>query len=151
MGTVFRVTFMYVFILIGMRLLGKREFGQLAPMEFVSLILIPDFVSQAVIGDDYSLTTGVIAVTTLLAMVFLTSTLTHMSKRAESAIEGVPCVMVHNGKMLMDSMNRERITPEELFAEMHKSGIDSFKQVKWAILESDGQITFIKTDDAEDS
>lgn len=151
MGTVGRVIFMYIFIVIGMRLLGKREFGQLAPMEFVSLILIPDFVSQAVIGDDFSMTNALIAITTLFAMVFLSSLIAHLSKRAEHVIEGEPCVMIYNGKFLESKMNKERITPEEIFSEMHKSGIETLSQVKWAILEGDGKISFIRADQGSDT
>jgi uncharacterized membrane protein YcaP (DUF421 family) len=143
MHTALRVIFIYVFILAGMRVLGKREFGQLGPMEFISLILIPDLVSQGVVGDDFSMTNAVIAVSTLFAMVFITSVAVHISKRAEVLVEGVPVVLAHDGKLIPGVMNKERVTAEELFAEMHKSGIEGLKQVKWAILDSDGKIAII--------
>lgn len=146
MHTALRVIFIYVFILAGMRILGKREFGQLGPMEFISLILIPDLVSQGVVGDDFSMTNAIIAVTTLFAMVFITSVAVHLSKRAERVVEGIPVVLVHHGKLLPECMNKERVTAEELFAEMHKTGIEELKDVKWAILDSDGKIAIIPED-----
>lgn len=146
MHTALRVIFIYVFILAGMRILGKREFGQLGPMEFISLILIPDLVSQGVVGDDFSMTNAIIAVTTLFAMVFITSVAVHLSKRAERVVEGVPVVLVRSGKLVPECMNKERVTSEELFAEMHKTGIEELKDVKWAILDSDGKIAIIPED-----
>jgi uncharacterized membrane protein YcaP (DUF421 family) len=146
MHTALRVIFIYVFILAGMRILGKREFGQLGPMEFISLILIPDLVAQGVVGDDFSMTNAVIAVTTLFAMVFITSAAVHISKRAEVVVEGIPVVLAHNGKLIPEVMNKERVTAEELFAEIHRSGFEELKQVKWAILDSDGKISIIPTD-----
>jgi uncharacterized membrane protein YcaP (DUF421 family) len=143
MHTALRVIFMYLFILAGMRILGKREFGQLGPMEFISLILIPDLVAQGVVGDDFSMTNAVIAVATLFTMVFITSAAVHISKRAEVVVEGTPVVLVHSGKLIPEIMNKERVTSEELFAEMHKSGIEELKEVKWAILDSDGKISII--------
>jgi uncharacterized membrane protein YcaP (DUF421 family) len=105
--------------------------------------LIPDLVSQGVIGNDYSLTTAIIAVTTLFALVFLTSVLVHVSKRAEHIVEGRPVVLAHHGELIPQAMNRERVTADELFAEMYKSGLDDLKQVKWAILSDDGKIAII--------
>src|SRR5688500_15078650 len=122
METVIRVAFIYVFILVGMRVLGKREFGQLAPMEFVSLLMIPELVSQALVRDDFSMTNALIAVTTLFVMVFLSSVVVHLSKKAEEVIDGIPSILVYNGQLLPENMNKERVTPDEIFAEMHKAG-----------------------------
>ena len=143
MHTALRVIIIYVVILAGMRILGKREFGQLGPMEFVSLILIPDLVAPGAIGDDFSITNAIIAVTTLFAMVFLTSVVVHKSKRAELLVEGTPVVLVHSGKLIVETMNKERVTSEELFAELHSAGLQELKEVKWAILDSDGKIAII--------
>jgi uncharacterized membrane protein YcaP (DUF421 family) len=143
MHTALRVIIIYVVILAGMRILGKREFGQLGPMEFVSLILIPDLVAPGAIGDDFSITNAIIAVTTLFAMVFITSAVVHKSKRAELLVEGTPVVLVHSGKLIVETMNKERVTAEELFAELHSAGLQELKEVKWAILDSDGKIAII--------
>ncbi len=75
MDIVLRITVVYLFVLVGLRILGKREFGQLSPLELVSLLMIPEVVSQAMVGSDYSLTTGLTGLATLLVLVFLTSLL----------------------------------------------------------------------------
>jgi len=143
MDTVLRVIILYLAIVIGLRFLGKREFGQLSPVELVSLLLIPELVSQAAIGEDYSITNGLIAVFTLLSLVFITSTVMHLFPRLESAVSGQPAVLVAHGRLLDDVLNRERISPDEIFAAMRRSGLDRLEQVRWAVLEGDGTISLV--------
>jgi uncharacterized membrane protein YcaP (DUF421 family) len=147
METVIRVFIIYVFILVGLRILGKREFGQLSPLELVSLLMIPEIVTKAVTGDDYSLTNALIGVSTLFSLVFLTSVLMQWSRKAEHLIAGKPAVLVYDGQYVPDNMNRERITPDEIFTEMHKSGLEKLEQVKWAVLEPDGKIAIVPAED----
>lgn len=146
MDTVLRVTVIYLFVLVGLRVLGKREFGQLSPLELVSLLMIPEIVSQALIGSDYSLTTGLTGLCTLLVLVFLTSLLVQRFERVGRLVSGEPTLLVHDGRFLVDAMNRMRVTPEEVFTEMHKTGQESLSEVKWAILEPDGSIAILAHD-----
>lgn len=146
METVIRVTIIYVVILIGLRVVGKREFSQLSPMELITLLLIPELVSQSLVREDFSLTNGIIAVTTLLSLVFINSLLMQKSKRFETIMEGAPAVLVQHGEFVPDNMNKERVTPEEVFAEMHQVGFYQLSQIKWAVLESDGRISFVPED-----
>lgn len=143
METVFRVTIIYFFLMIALRIMGKREFGQMSPLELVALLLIPEIVSQALLREDFSMTNAIIAVTTLLTMVFLTSLVIQVSKRAEKAIAGAPTVLVYHGQLVADHMHKERVTEGEIFGEMHKSGLDRLEQVRWAVLEGDGKIAII--------
>jgi uncharacterized membrane protein YcaP (DUF421 family) len=147
METVIRVAIIYIFILVGLRILGKREFGQLSPLELVSLLMIPEIVTTALTRDDHSLTNALVGVATLFSLVFITSVLMQWSRRAEQLIAGKPAVLVCDGQYLAENMNRERITPDEIFTEMHKSGLEKLEQVKWAILESDGKISIIPAED----
>ena len=146
METVIRIAIIYLVILGGLRLLGKRELSQLTPQELVTLMLIPEIVSQSMIGEDFSLTNGVIGITTILSLVFLTSLLKQGSRRIEQVIEGKPTLLVEWGNFLEDSLNRERISPDEVFGEMHKSGLERLDQVKWAILETDGKTSIVPED-----
>lgn len=146
METVLRVAVIYLFVLVGLRVLGKREFGQLSPLELVTLLMIPEIVSQALTGDDYSLTNALIGVCTLFVLVFLTSLLVHRFKPLELAVSGAPTVLVRRGEVLGDALDVNRVTTDELFSEMHKSGLDELKQVKWAILEPDGHISIVPVD-----
>ncbi|HSL43671.1 MAG TPA: YetF domain-containing protein [Anaerolineales bacterium] len=146
METVIRVSVIYLVILVGMRLLGKREFSQLSPIELVTLLMIPEIVSQSMIGEDFSVTNGVIGLTTLFSIVFITSLLKHKSQKIENAIEGQPSLLVVHGKPIEENLNKERLTPDEIFSEMHKTGLDRLEQVKWAILETDGKIAIVPED-----
>jgi uncharacterized membrane protein YcaP (DUF421 family) len=147
METVIRVFIIYIFILVGLRILGKREFGQLSPLELVSLLMIPEIVTKALTGEDYSLTNALIGVSTLFSLVFLTSALMQWSRKAEHIIAGKPAVLVYDGNYVAENMNRERITPDEIFTEMHKSGLERLEQVKWAVLEPDGKISIVPAEE----
>ena len=143
METVIRVALIYLVILVGLRLLGKRELSQLTPLELITLMLIPEIVSQSMIGEDFSLTNGVIGITTIFSLVFLTSLLKHKSQTFERIIDGSPSILVERGKFIPENMNRERVTPDEVFGEMHKSGLEYLNEVRWAILETDGKIAIV--------
>lgn len=143
METVVRIAVIYLVILVGLRLLGKRELSQLTPLELVTLMLIPEIVSQSMIGEDFSVTNGVIGLTTVFSLVFLTSLLKHNSQSVERLIEGTPSLLVERGKFVEENLNKERITPGEVFGEMHKSGLEQLSEVKWAILETDGNISIV--------
>lgn len=143
MITVIRVVVYYLFIVAALRVLGKREFGQLSPLEMVLLLLIPELISQSVLGEDFSMVNGFIALTTLFSLVFLSTAAQYLSKKVSNAVEGKPTVLVHHGQFITDNLNKERIKPEEVFAEMHKSGLERLEQVKWAILETDGKVSFV--------
>ncbi|NLX08443.1 MAG: DUF421 domain-containing protein [Chloroflexi bacterium] len=143
METVIRIIIIYMFILLGLRLMGKREFSQLSPLELVNLLLIPEIVSQSIVREDFSLINGLIGISTIFALVFFNSALVHRSKRYEQVIESSPTVLVYHGQLAPDNMNAERIMPEEVFAEMHKSGLERLEQVAWAILEPDGKIAIV--------
>lgn len=143
MEVVLRITLIYFFVLFGMQTMGKREFGQLSPTELITLLLIPDILTDALLGEDPSLTGGLIGVTTLFGLIFIVATVTHKFRRAENFIEGTPTVLVHRGNLLEDKLNKERINPGEIFAEMHREGLERLDQVKWAILEVDGKISIV--------
>lgn len=146
MEPVFRVAFVYLLLLAGFRLLGKRELGQLSPFELVVLICIPEIFSDAFVGGDHSMTAATVGGTTLLALVFLTSVLSHRFRGFQRVVEGDPTVLVYNGAFVERNMNRERVPPTEVFAEMHVAGLERLSQVRWAILEENGKIALIPFD-----
>lgn len=150
METVLRVAFIYVFILAVLRVMGKRELSELAPMELVMLILIPELVAQGVVREDFSMTNAVVAVTTLTSLVFVTSALVHKFKRFGEIVEGKPALLVEKGKPVDATMDRERIPAEEIAAEMRKAGIERLEDVKWAVLEAGGRISFVRYERGDD-
>lgn len=143
MDTVIRIIVIYIVILIGMRVIGKREFAQLSPLELVTLLLIPEIASQSMVRQDFSVTNALIGLITLFALVFINSTLMHRFRKFERTVSGKPSLLVYHGRFLEEAMNRERVTPDEVFAAMRTFGLESLEQIKWAILETDGRISII--------
>lgn len=146
METVIRVVVIYLFLLVGMRLIGKREFGQLAPHEFVILLVIPEMVSSALNQNDHSLTNAMVGVTTILTLVFATSLLAHRFKPIQKMLEEAEAVLVHRGSLFEENLNKERVTAEEILTEARKSGVDTLAGIKWAVLEADGKIAIVPED-----
>lgn len=143
MEIVLRITVVYLLVFAGLRVMGKREFGQLSPLELVTLLMIPEIVSQALIGEDFSITGAAVGVATLLVLVFATSLLMHRFKKAEDVIAGEPSILVRHGKLLEDAMNVARVSAEEVYEEMHQAGLLTIEQVDWAILEPGGKIAIV--------
>ena len=140
---VWRVAFVYFFLMIAFRFAGKRELSEMSPFELVTLLLIPEIYSSALNKGDNTLTHATISVSTLFVLVFVTGLLTFRSQRLETLIEGEATLLVRNGKLLTNNLKKERVTPEEVYAEMHKAGVEDLRDVRWAILEVDGHIAII--------
>jgi uncharacterized membrane protein YcaP (DUF421 family) len=143
MEIVVRVAIIYVFLMLGLRVIGKREFGQLTPFELVTLLLIPEIVTKALTGQDYSLTAAFIGVSTLLVLVFLTSLLAYRFPTFGRFTEGRPALLAREGTLVPATLHRERVSPDEIRLELHKYGLEEWAQVKWALLEVDGSITLV--------
>src|SRR5690606_2536838 len=140
METVLRIVLIYLFLMIALRLMGKREFGELAPFDFVVLLLIPEMFSQAMLREDFSLTNALVAVSTLLSLVFLTSLLNFRFTGFGKVIAGAPAVLVRHGYLVTANLQKERVDPGEVLDAMHAAGLHSMDEVRWAILETDGRI-----------
>jgi uncharacterized membrane protein YcaP (DUF421 family) len=149
METILHIAVLYVFLLACFRLMGKRELAQMSPFELVTLMMIPEIVSQALNRDDHSMTNAMLGISTLFLLVVATSLLKHRFEKFERVVDSAPTLLVAEGKILERNMNEERISPEDLYAEMHKAGLSRVKDVRWAVLESGGHITIIAKDRAQ--
>lgn len=143
MELVVRITVIYLAIVVGLRVVGKREFGQLSPLELVTLLLIPEIVSPAATRNDASLTGGLVGAATILSLAFITSAVTHRFKRVERLSMGEPALLVANGRLIEKNMNQQRVSAEEIVSEAQKVGLADLSQVKWALLETDGRIAIV--------
>jgi len=143
MLTVLRVVIMYFAVLVGLRLLGKREFGQMTPIELISLLLVPEIISQAILGEDFSMTNAIIGVATLFSIIYLMTLATFFSNKLDKIVDAQPVVLVQNGTIIQDAINRERVPVSEIYSAMHKVGLERMEQVKWVILENDGKLSII--------
>ncbi len=148
METVLRVLFVYLFLLFALRVMGKREFSEITPIELVMLLLIPELLQEALVGHDPSLTNALVATCTLFLLVFLNSVVTYLNPRAERVVESSPSVLAYEGRLVERNMRKERITPDELLSTIHLQGYEELDQVKWAILQSNGQIAVIPKEEA---
>lgn len=149
METVIRITFIYLFLMVALRIMGKREFGQLAPFDLLVLLLIPELFQQSMVREDFSLTNALIGVCTLLSLVFMTSVLAYRSRVAGEVIEGQPVVLVQDGELRPESLDRERVTPSEVLDAVHRVGLERMEQVRWAILSTAGEIHVVPRNPAE--
>lgn len=141
-----RVGAIYAFLMAAFRLLGKRELSSMSPLELITLMIIPEIASGALNGEG-PLLQALAGISALLLLVFLVSALTARFKPIERLMEARPRVLVADGRLYEDALARERITAEELFAEMHKHGLYELSQLRWAVLESSGDIAFVLTGD----
>lgn len=143
MTIVLNVIIVYIFIFIGLRIVGKREFSEFSPLDLISLLLIPEIVSQGIQGDNRSLTAALLGVATLMALVFLVSVIMQYSKKAANLLEGTPTLLVARGSLLEENLQRERVLPDEVLSEIRKAGLESITQAAWVVLESDGKMAVI--------
>jgi uncharacterized membrane protein YcaP (DUF421 family) len=140
---ILRVSIIYFFLMLGFRVLGKRELSEFSPFELVTLMIIPEIVSQALVREA-ALSRALVGIATLFGLVFLTSLLGYRWKRLGSVIEGHPTLLIHRGKLIAEALHRERLSPEELYGEMRKAGIKHLSQVEVALLENDGKLAFLQ-------
>lgn len=144
MDIVLRATVIFVALYLLVRLMGKRELGQMTPFELIVLIVIGDLIQQGVTQNDFSLTGAIIAVSTIAFLAMAMSWATYLWPRAERLLEGEPRVIVRDGEILTDNLRRDRLTHSEIEAEMRLAGIGRMRDVAWAILETQGRISFIQ-------
>jgi uncharacterized membrane protein YcaP (DUF421 family) len=144
MDIVLRAIVLYVFIVFVMRVIGRRELSSMTPFDLILLIVLGDAVQQGLTQDDYSVTGAILAVATIATLQVFTSYLSFRSRRARTVLEGEPIVVVDHGKLVDHNIKRERMTQDEVAEEMRQQQIGSLDEVEWAILESNGQISFIK-------
>jgi uncharacterized membrane protein YcaP (DUF421 family) len=143
---IIRATVVYLFVVIGLRLTGRRTLGQLNTLDVVLILIIANAVQNAMIGPDTSLLGGLIAAATLLTVNVVTTALRSRNRRAERFFEGTPVVLINNGHIVEANLRRERIDAEELAEALHEHGLENASQVKLCILEVDGSLSVVPAD-----
>ena len=143
---VLRPWLVYIFLVVGLRLAGKRELAQLNTFDLIVLLTLSNTVQNAIIGDDNSVTGGLIGATSLLAINYLVVRFVFRRTKLDRFLEGKPTPLIENGRLLHKNLQRELITESELEAVAHKQGFRSLKDVERAILETGGSIAFIGKD-----
>jgi uncharacterized membrane protein YcaP (DUF421 family) len=144
MDIVLRAAFMYGFVLLVTRIVGRRELSTLEPFDLVLLVVIGDLVQQGVTQSDYSVTGLMIAVGTIALLQAGVSWAGFRSKRVALVVEGEPIVLVQDGELIEGNLRRERLDEDEVLESAREQNIGSLDDVAWAILETSGKMTFIK-------
>src|SRR5687767_2720671 len=144
MDIALRATVIFLALYVLVRLMGKRELGQMTPFELIVLVVIGDLIQQGVTQNDFSMTGAVIAIATIAFWALAMSWLSYLSPRAERLLEGEPRVVVRDGEVIASNLRRNRLTVSEIESEMRLAGIGHLADVAWAILEPRGKISFIQ-------
>jgi uncharacterized membrane protein YcaP (DUF421 family) len=144
METVLRCLAVYVFLTVVFRVAGKRPLSEATTFDLILLLIISEAVSQSIQGNDFSLTNGFIATATLVGLEILMSLLKSRSKRIERWLEGVPVVIVDEGKLLRERMRKLRVDEDDIMEAAREShGLERMEQVKYAVVERGGSIAII--------
>src|SRR5688572_10719292 len=136
MDSVLRAAFIYVFLLIVFRLYGRRTLGQITTFDFVLLLIVSEAIQNAMIGEDYSVTNSVLVVLTLFALDGVLSIWKQKSDRVTALIEGVPLVLVDEGKLIEKVMNSVQLDKADILSAAREAhGLESLSQIRFAVLE----------------
>ncbi|HEV7133125.1 MAG TPA: YetF domain-containing protein [Gaiellaceae bacterium] len=144
MDIALRAIVAYVFIVFMLRVVGRRELSNMTPTDLVLLVIIGDLVQSGVTQSDMSVTGITIAVSTIALLSVGSSYLSFKSRRVERVLEGVPLILVEGGKPIEHNLRSQRMTIGDLMEEARGQGIERLEQVKWAVLERSGSVSFIK-------
>ena len=147
MDLVFRSVYVFVLIFIVTRAVGRRELSSLEPFDLILLIVIGDLVQQGVTQSDYSLTGATTVIVTMALLTVLTAYLSFRFRRLRPVLEGEPVLLMADGEILHKHVRAERLTIEEIVAEARQNQIASLDDVRFAVLETNGSISFLTRDD----
>lgn len=149
MDAILRAAAVYLLLLIVFRIAGRRSLAQMTSFDFVLLLVIGESTSDALIGDDYSVTRTSLVIITLIVIDIGLSLIKGESSTFSKLLDGTPMVIVEHGKLLRERMRRARVDEEDVLeAARKKQGIESLDQIKYAVLEIDGAISIIPTSSA---
>ncbi len=147
---VLRTSVIYVLVLIGIRLTGKREVGQMTPFDLTLLLLLSNSVQNAMTGPDTSLLGGIVAALVLLLLNYLLAEVSGVNRRFRRFIQGSPTLLIHNGELIMAHCAKEHVSADEVQRALREHGVSNPKEVALAVLEVDGSISVLKYDDVPD-
>lgn len=145
----FRTLVVYGIILLGVRLSGKREVGQMTPFDLTLLLLLSNAVQNAMTGPDTSLVGGVVAAGTLLILNYLIAEYSGVNRKFRKWVQGSPSLLIHDGKVIEAHMAREHVSLDELQRALREHSIGSISDVMLGVLEVDGSISLLKYDDVD--
>jgi uncharacterized membrane protein YcaP (DUF421 family) len=144
-----RTLVIYVVVLFGVRLSGKREVGQMTPFDLTLLLLLSNAVQNAMTGPDTSLVGGIVAAATLLILNYVIAEYSGVNRKFRKWVQGTPSLLIHDGKVIEAHMAREHVSLDELQRALREHSIGSIGDVMLGVLEVDGSISLLKYDDVD--
>jgi uncharacterized membrane protein YcaP (DUF421 family) len=147
MDLVIRTVFVFLLVLVVTRVVGRRELGSMEPFDLILLVVIGDLVQQGVTQSDQSLTGTTIVIATLTLLTIGTAWLTFRIRRLDPIVNGEPIVLISEGRPVERNLRRQRLTLGEIESEARQNQIGSLDDVRFAVLETNGQISFFKGED----
>jgi uncharacterized membrane protein YcaP (DUF421 family) len=144
MDIVLRAAFVFFFLFVLMRVIGRRELSSLEPFDLIVLIVLGDLVQQGVTQSDNSITGVILGIGTIAALQVGVSYANFRFPRLRPLLEGEPIVVVQDGKTIERNMRRERLTIEDIAEQARLQNIGSLDEVAWAVMETSGQLSFVK-------
>ena len=148
MDVVFRALFVFILLYIVMRVIGRRELSSLEPFDLILLVVLGDLVQQGVTQDEYSVTGILLAIGTIALLQLAVSFVNFRFPRLRPLLDGEPIVVLQDGKPIERNMRRERVTVDDLAAAARQQNIAKLDDVQWAVLETNGTLSFIKKSDS---
>jgi uncharacterized membrane protein YcaP (DUF421 family) len=147
MDLVIRAVAIYILVFAFTRIVGRRELSTLQPFDLILLVVIGDLVQSGVTQNDLSVTGVVLVITTIGLLQVFTSYLGFRFRRVRRMLQGEPIVLVHAGEVFEQNLRRERLDVDDLAEKARLNGISAIEDVQWAVLENNGDISFIKKAD----
>ncbi len=136
----------YLFLIVAIRLFGKKELAQLSIIDLVFILLISNAVQNAMVGPDSSLSGGLIAASTLFVVNYLFKYLLYRFPKLENIVQGADLMLIYKGQLNVSNMNKARITREEVLEAVREHGVSEIREVDLAVLETDGNISIISNE-----
>ena len=146
LSIVARTLIVYLALLAGLRLAGKRELGQMTPFDLVVILLIANAVQNAMVGPDTSVTGGLIAVGVLVSVNYGVARARERLPWLRRAVEGTPTLLINDGKFVREHLRREGLEEDEVLVAIREHGVAEAKDVRIAVLETDGSISIVPVD-----
>jgi len=143
MDLVLRSAWAFVLILVITRAVGRRELSSMEPFDLILLVVIGDLVQQGVTQSDYSLTGATTVLVTMAVLVVCTAWLSFRFAKLRPLLEGEPTLLIADGEVLARNLRRERMTVDEIRAEARQQSIATLDDIRYAVLETNGKISFI--------
>jgi uncharacterized membrane protein YcaP (DUF421 family) len=140
---ILRPIVVYLFLVIGLRLAGKRELAQLNPFDLVVLLSLSNTVQNAIIGNDNSITGGIIGAAALLIINYFVVRFVFKHKRLDQLFEGSPTTLIEHGKIIKENLAKELLTESELLTVAHRQGFDRLSEIESAVLEAGGSFYMV--------